>query len=59
MLPSHRQASVASEPQSGGMIVYNGAMVDVSSMLHKLEKSEKGREDVEQKLMTQDTKMGA
>ncbi|KAJ8248542.1 hypothetical protein GJAV_G00243120 [Gymnothorax javanicus] len=57
LLPSRRQRSEASEPQSGGMIVYNGAMVDISSMMQKLEKSEKTREDLELKLMTQDSKM--
>uniref|UniRef100_A0A8B9LBM8 Cell division cycle and apoptosis regulator protein 1 n=1 Tax=Astyanax mexicanus TaxID=7994 RepID=A0A8B9LBM8_ASTMX len=43
--------------ESGSLIVYNGAMVDVGSMLQKLEKSEKSREEIEQKLMQQDTKM--
>ncbi|XP_007121113.1 cell division cycle and apoptosis regulator protein 1 isoform X3 [Physeter macrocephalus] len=33
-----------------GLIVYNGAMVDVGSLLQKLEKSEKVRAEVEQKL---------
>lgn len=40
------------------MIVYNGAMVDIASMMQKLEKSEKAREEIEQKLMVQDVKMG-
>lgn len=57
LLPSHKYKRESSEPQSGSLIVYNGAMVDVSSMMQKLEKSEKSREDIEQKLMTQDTKM--
>ncbi|KAB0337884.1 hypothetical protein FD754_024935 [Muntiacus muntjak] len=33
-----------------GLMVYNGAMVDVGSLLQKLEKSEKVRAEVEQKL---------
>lgn len=33
-------------------------MVDVASMMQKLEKSEKAREEIEQKLMAQDAKMG-
>ncbi|KAB0375842.1 hypothetical protein FD755_012485 [Muntiacus reevesi] len=33
-----------------GLIVYNGAMVDVGSLLQKLEKSEKVQAEVEQKL---------
>uniref|UniRef100_A0A8C6KJB7 Cell division cycle and apoptosis regulator protein 1 n=1 Tax=Nothobranchius furzeri TaxID=105023 RepID=A0A8C6KJB7_NOTFU len=41
---------------SGNLIVYNGAMVDVGSMMQKLEKSEKAREEIEQKLMLQDAK---
>lgn len=40
------------------MIVYNGAMVDIASMMQKLEKSEKAREEIEQKLMVQDAKIG-
>lgn len=44
--------------ESGSLIVYNGAMVDVGSMMQKLDKSEKAREEIEQKLMLQDTKMG-
>lgn len=43
---------------SGSLIDYKGAMVDVGSMMQKLEKSEKTREEIEQKLMQQDTKMG-
>lgn len=39
-------------------MVYNGALVDIGSMLQKLEKSERAREDIEQKLMVQDAKMG-
>lgn len=33
-------------------------MVDVASMMQKLEKSEKAREEIEQRLMAQDAKMG-
>ncbi|XP_061084037.1 cell division cycle and apoptosis regulator protein 1 isoform X1 [Conger conger] len=57
LLPCRARLGAASEQQSGGMVVFNGAMLDVSSMMQKLEKSERGREDVEQKLMTQDTKI--
>lgn len=53
--PKARTQSEASE--SGNLIVYNGAMVDVGSMMQKLEKSEKSREEIEQKLMVQDAKM--
>lgn len=38
--------------------MYNGAMVDIGSMMQKLEKSEKAREEIEKKLMVQDAKMG-
>lgn len=54
--PKARVQSEASE--SGNLIVYNGAMVDIGSMMQKLEKSEKAREEIEQKLMVQDAKMG-
>lgn len=43
---------------SGSLVDYKGAMVDVGSMMQKLEKSEKTREEIEQKLMQQDTKIG-
>lgn len=33
-------------------------MVDIASMMQKLEKSEKAREEIEQKLMVQDAKIG-
>jgi hypothetical protein len=33
-------------------------MVDVGSIMQKLDKSEKAREEIEQKLMVQDSKMG-
>uniref|UniRef100_A0A3Q3EWA7 Cell division cycle and apoptosis regulator protein 1 n=1 Tax=Kryptolebias marmoratus TaxID=37003 RepID=A0A3Q3EWA7_KRYMA len=41
---------------SGNLIVYNGAMVDIGSMMQKLERSEKEREEIEQRLMAQDAK---
>ncbi|XP_056147667.1 cell division cycle and apoptosis regulator protein 1 isoform X2 [Lampris incognitus] len=50
-----RAQSEASE--TGNLIVYNGAMVDIGSMMQKLDKSEKAREEIEQKLMVQDAKM--
>uniref|UniRef100_A0A8C3NRD1 Cell division cycle and apoptosis regulator 1 n=1 Tax=Cyanoderma ruficeps TaxID=181631 RepID=A0A8C3NRD1_9PASS len=51
LLPS---PAVKQEPRAGeenvGLIVYNGAMVDVGSLLQKLEKSERVRAEIEQKL---------
>ena len=41
-----------------GLIVYNGAMVDVGSLFQKLEKSEKVRAEVEQKLQLLEEKTG-
>lgn len=58
MLPSQKTKRETEDSDSGSLIVYNGAMVDVGSMLQKLDKSEKAREEIEQKLMKQDTKMG-
>jgi hypothetical protein len=61
MFVSRGQAALAEASESGGgssLIVYNGAMVDVGSMMQKLDKSEKAREEIEQKLMVQDSKMG-
>lgn len=48
----------AETSESGNLIIYNGAMVDIGSMMQKLEKSEKTREEIEQKLMVQDAKLG-
>uniref|UniRef100_A0A452RPL2 Cell division cycle and apoptosis regulator protein 1 n=1 Tax=Ursus americanus TaxID=9643 RepID=A0A452RPL2_URSAM len=47
--PTVKQESKDVE-ENVGLIVYNGAMVDVGSLLQKLEKSEKVRAEVEQKL---------
>lgn len=41
-----------------GLIVYNGAMVDVGSLLQKLEKSERVRTEIEQKLQLLEEKTG-
>lgn len=61
MFVSRGQTALAEASESGGgssLIVYNGAMVDVGSIMQKLDKSEKAREEIEQKLMVQDSKMG-
>ncbi|XP_004942067.2 cell division cycle and apoptosis regulator protein 1 isoform X6 [Gallus gallus] len=47
--PTVKQESKAVE-ENVGLIVYNGAMVDVGSLLQKLEKSERVRAEIEQKL---------
>nr|XP_020033198.1 cell division cycle and apoptosis regulator protein 1 [Castor canadensis] len=47
--PVVKQESKDTE-ENVGLIVYNGAMVDIGSLLQKLEKSEKVRAEVEQKL---------
>ncbi|XP_078499320.1 cell division cycle and apoptosis regulator protein 1 isoform X6 [Lissotriton helveticus] len=48
--PVSQKESNSSE-QSGGLFMYNGAMVDVGSILKNLEKSEKARAEIEQKLL--------
>lgn len=59
MLPSLKIKREAEDSgESSSLIVYKGAMVDVGSMMQKLEKSGKTREEIEQKLMQQDIKMG-
>lgn len=58
LLPSSKARVLSEASESGNLIVYNGAMVDVASMMQKLEKSEKAREEIEQRLMAQDAKMG-
>ncbi|KAM3835608.1 cell division cycle and apoptosis regulator protein 1 isoform 2-T2 [Vipera latastei] len=57
LLPSPvvKQESKTSE-ENVGLIVYNGAMVDVGSLLQKLEKSEKARAEMEQKLQSLEEK---
>ncbi|XP_030919441.1 cell division cycle and apoptosis regulator protein 1 isoform X4 [Geospiza fortis] len=47
--PTVKQECKAVE-ENVGLIVYNGAMVDVGSLLQKLEKSERVRAEIEQKL---------
>uniref|UniRef100_H3B750 Cell division cycle and apoptosis regulator 1 n=1 Tax=Latimeria chalumnae TaxID=7897 RepID=H3B750_LATCH len=44
--------------ENSSLIVYNGAMVDVGSLLLKLEKSERARAEIEQKLQSLETKIG-
>lgn len=51
------QAGLMETSESGTLIVYNGSMVDVGSMMQKLDKSEKAREEIEHKLMVQDSKI--
>ncbi|XP_026569288.1 cell division cycle and apoptosis regulator protein 1 isoform X3 [Pseudonaja textilis] len=53
--PAIKQESKTSE-ENVGLIVYNGAMVDVGSLLQKLEKSEKARGEMEQKLQSLEEK---
>lgn len=57
LLPAPKARAQSETSESGNLIVYNGAMVDIGSMMQKLEKSEKAREEIEQKLMLQDAKM--
>ncbi|XP_041117158.1 cell division cycle and apoptosis regulator protein 1-like isoform X1 [Polyodon spathula] len=58
LLPCHHVKQEQNEPQeAGSLIVYNGAMVDVGSLIQKLEKSEKDREGIEQKLQSQEAKI--
>lgn len=58
LLPTPKARMKAETSESGNLIIYNGAMVDIGSMMQKLEKSEKTREEIEQKLMVQDAKLG-
>ncbi|CAI9547718.1 unnamed protein product [Staurois parvus] len=57
LLPSKiSRSGVSSVEEKGGLIVYNGAMVDVGSLLQKLEKSEKARAELEQRLQALQSK---
>ncbi|XP_077310414.1 cell division cycle and apoptosis regulator protein 1 isoform X2 [Lithobates pipiens] len=57
LLPSKiTRSGVSSVEENGGLIVYNGAMVDVGSLLQKLEKSEKARTELEQRLQALQSK---
>ncbi|KAM4636320.1 cell division cycle and apoptosis regulator protein 1 isoform 2-T2 [Discoglossus pictus] len=57
LLPSKApKTGVLGMQESSGLIVYNGAMVDVGSLIQKLEKSEKARAYLEQKLQALETK---
>lgn len=56
-LPSITARSGASAvEEKSGLIVYKGAMVDIGSLLQKLEKSEKARAELEQRLQTLQSK---
>lgn len=57
LLPAPKGYPQSEASASGSLIVYNGAMVDISSIMQKLEKSEKAREEIEEKLFVQDAKM--
>ncbi|XP_053547833.1 cell division cycle and apoptosis regulator protein 1 [Bombina bombina] len=57
LLPAKAVRPVAPSAHEGsGLIVFNGAMVDVGSLLQKLEKCEKGRSDLEQKIQILETR---
>ncbi|KAL8186961.1 UNVERIFIED_CONTAM: Cell division cycle and apoptosis regulator protein 1, partial [Gekko kuhli] len=57
LLPSPAIKQESKGPEENiGLIVYNGAMVDVGSLLQKLEKSEKARAEMEQKLQSLEEK---
>lgn len=59
LLPSPAIKQESKGPEENiGLIVYNGAMVDVGSLLQKLEKSEKARAEMEQKLQSLEEKTG-
>nr|XP_033796665.1 cell division cycle and apoptosis regulator protein 1 isoform X3 [Geotrypetes seraphini] len=53
-LPVKREASQTEERD--GLIMYHGSVVDVGSLLTKLEKSEKARADIEQRLIALEAK---
>ncbi|KAM4704422.1 cell division cycle and apoptosis regulator protein 1 [Rhinophrynus dorsalis] len=56
-LPSKTaRPALSSVEEKGGLIVYNGAMVDIGSLLQKLEKTEKGRTELEQRLQALESK---
>ncbi|KAM6956273.1 cell division cycle and apoptosis regulator protein 1-like [Aplochiton taeniatus] len=58
LLPSSKsRADSVKASESGSLIVYNGAMVDIGSMIEKLDKIERAREEIEQRLILQDSKI--
>ncbi|XP_041426923.1 cell division cycle and apoptosis regulator protein 1-like isoform X2 [Xenopus laevis] len=57
LLPSKAvRTGLSTVEDKGGLIVYKGAMVDVGSLLQKLEKSEKTRTELEHRLQTLESK---
>lgn len=58
LIPALKACAQTEASESSNLIVYNGAMVDVGSMMQKLERSEREREEIEQRLMAQDIKRG-
>ncbi|KAG8535615.1 hypothetical protein GDO81_028150, partial [Engystomops pustulosus] len=59
LLPSKAaRCGTSAVEEKSGLIVYKGAMVDIGSLLQKLEKSEKARAELEQRLQTLQSKTG-
>ncbi|KAG9485074.1 hypothetical protein GDO78_008273 [Eleutherodactylus coqui] len=57
LLPSKTaRCGMPAVEEKSGLIVYKGAMVDIGSLLQKLEKSEKARAELEQRLQTLQSK---
>uniref|UniRef100_A0A6I8QEF9 Cell division cycle and apoptosis regulator protein 1 n=1 Tax=Xenopus tropicalis TaxID=8364 RepID=A0A6I8QEF9_XENTR len=57
LLPSKTaRTGLSATEDKGGLIVYKGAMVDIGSLLQKLEKSEKTRTELEHRLQTLESK---
>ena len=48
----------AGPAENTGMVMYNGSLLDIASVLLRLEKSEKNRQAVEAKLKTTAQEMG-
>lgn len=58
LIPTLKACAQPEASESGNLIVYNGAMVDIGSMMQKLERSERAREEIEQRLIAQDAQKG-
>jgi len=48
--PSKRRGAAKAEEQLTGMVMYNGAMLDIESLLERLSKGEKSMTDYERKI---------
>ena len=56
--PGKRSAGAKKSVEAGNLIMYNGAMLDIASMVQRLDKSEKTKHETDDKLKDLQEEMG-